>query len=173
MFDRAVGVDRGVGVIEHGVRWLVQFQGLAGPERAMPGLLSAFPRASSVVVRSPGQDGHVAAARYDGHANWYDATFGFLGAETGSGGLLGRLLGSADPDGLVCLDIGCGTGLYFRAVQGTGYTVIGVDVSADQLRVARVLEDFQPATWPEPEDESSSGGGWARPLGGCRGSAAR
>jgi SAM-dependent methyltransferase len=84
---------------------------------------------------SSGQDGHVAAARDDGHADWYDATFGFLGAETGSGGLLGRSLGSADQDGRVCLDVGCGTGLHFRAVQGRGYTVIGVDVSADQLRV--------------------------------------
>jgi ubiquinone/menaquinone biosynthesis C-methylase UbiE len=78
----------------------------------------------------------VAAARYDGHADWYDATFGFLGAETGSGGLLGRLLGPADRDGQVCLDVGCGTGLHFRAAQGRGYTVIGVDLSADQLRVA-------------------------------------
>ena len=78
----------------------------------------------------------MATARYDGHADWYDATFGSLGAETGSGGLLGRLLGLADQDGQVCLDVGCGTGLHFRAVQGRGYTVIGVDLSADQLRVA-------------------------------------
>jgi SAM-dependent methyltransferase len=78
----------------------------------------------------------VAAARYDGHADWYDATFGFLGAETGSGGLLGRLLGPTDHDAQVCLDIGCGTGLHFRAVQSLGYTVIGVDVSSDQLRMA-------------------------------------
>jgi SAM-dependent methyltransferase len=91
---------------------------------------------TSVVVRAAGQDGQVAAARYDGHADWYDATFGFLGAETGSGGLLGRLLGPADQDGQVCLDVGCGTGLHFRAVQELSYTVIGVDVSADQRRVA-------------------------------------
>jgi hypothetical protein len=44
----------------------------------------------------------MAPARYDGHADWYDAAFGFLGTETGSGGLLGRLLGWADRDGQVC-----------------------------------------------------------------------
>ncbi|HEY6746071.1 MAG TPA: class I SAM-dependent methyltransferase [Mycobacteriales bacterium] len=78
----------------------------------------------------------MAAARYDGHADWYDATFGFLGAETGSGGLVGRLLGPADQDGQICLDVGCGTGLHFRPTQARGYTVVGVDLSADQLRVA-------------------------------------
>ncbi len=76
------------------------------------------------------------AARYDGHADWYDATFGFLGAEAGSGGVLRRLLGPAGGDARLCLDLGCGTGLHFRAVQALGYTVIGVDVSADQLRIA-------------------------------------
>lgn len=76
------------------------------------------------------------AARYDGHADWYEATFGFLGAVAGSGGLLGRLLGPADGDIRICLDIGCGTGLHFRAVQTLGYTVIGIDVSPDQLRIA-------------------------------------
>ena len=62
----------------------------------------------------------MAAARYDGHADWYDATFGFLGDETGSDGLLGQLLGPADQDGRVCLDVGCGTGLHFRAAQELG-----------------------------------------------------
>jgi SAM-dependent methyltransferase len=80
--------------------------------------------------------GTMAPARYDGHGDWYDATFGFLGAETGSGGLLGRLLGPAERDGQICLDVGCGTGLHVHAVQDRGYTVVGVDLSADQLRVA-------------------------------------
>ncbi len=75
-------------------------------------------------------------ARYDGHADWYDATFRCLGDEAGSAGLLGRLLGPAEVDDPVCLDIGCGTGLHFEAVAARGYTVIGVDVSSDQLRFA-------------------------------------
>jgi SAM-dependent methyltransferase len=137
MFGEPPEVDAGVGVIERGVRWLLRFQSWpVGSVRRCPGLRSAFPAHVRVVVRALGQDGHVAVARYDGHADWYDATFGFLGAETGSGGLLGRLLGSAGQADRVCLDVGCGTGLHFRAVQVRGYTVIGVDVSADQLRVA-------------------------------------
>jgi ubiquinone/menaquinone biosynthesis C-methylase UbiE len=63
-------------------------------------------------------------------------TFRSLSADAGSGGLLGRLLGPADVDDPVCLDIGCGTGLHFEAVQARGYTVVGVDLSWDQLRVA-------------------------------------
>jgi SAM-dependent methyltransferase len=74
----------------------------------------------------------VAIARYDGHADWYDATF----QQIGDAELLGRLLGPADGDDPLCLDIGCGTGLHFAAVAARGYTVIGVDLSADQLRVA-------------------------------------
>ncbi|GAA4445831.1 hypothetical protein GCM10023170_025240 [Phytohabitans houttuyneae] len=75
-------------------------------------------------------------ARYDGHADWYDETFGDYGAEAGSGGVLARLLGPADPGDPVCVDVGCGTGLHFAAVRACGYTVVGVDFSADQLRRA-------------------------------------
>jgi ubiquinone/menaquinone biosynthesis C-methylase UbiE len=75
-------------------------------------------------------------ARYDGHADWYDATFRHLSNEAGSAGLLSRLLGPADPEDPICLDIGCGTGLHFKAVQARGYTVVGLDLSADQLRIS-------------------------------------
>jgi SAM-dependent methyltransferase len=79
----------------------------------------------------------VVTARYDGHADWYDTTFRYLGDDNGSAGLLARLLGAADPGSPVCLDVGCGTGLHFGAVAENGYTVVGLDLSADQLRVAR------------------------------------
>jgi SAM-dependent methyltransferase len=78
----------------------------------------------------------VVRARYDGHADWYDTRFRGFGDEQGSAGLLARLLGPADPNDPVCADIGCGTGLHFYAVQTSGYTVIGIDLSADQLRIA-------------------------------------
>jgi ubiquinone/menaquinone biosynthesis C-methylase UbiE len=74
--------------------------------------------------------------RYDGHADWYDTTFRCYGEESGSAGLLARLLGPADPDDSVCADVGCGTGSHFGAVKAHGYTVVGFDLSADQLRVA-------------------------------------
>jgi SAM-dependent methyltransferase len=37
----------------------------------------------------------------------------------------------------LCLDLGCGTGLYFDALAATGRTVVGLDHSADQLQIAR------------------------------------
>ncbi|HEX5114137.1 MAG TPA: class I SAM-dependent methyltransferase [Pseudonocardiaceae bacterium] len=73
-------------------------------------------------------------ARYDGHADWYDTTFRHLA--DGSAGLLAALLGRPDPAHPLCVDIGCGTGLHTAAVRSAGHTVLGVDLSADQLRVA-------------------------------------
>ena len=45
-----------------------------------------------------------------------------------------RIVGSSDD--VICLDVGCGTGLHFRALRQTGCSVIGCDLSADQLRIA-------------------------------------
>ncbi|MFV2083982.1 class I SAM-dependent methyltransferase [Micromonospora sp. LOL_021] len=75
-------------------------------------------------------------ARYDGHADWYDSTFRAYRDEHGSAGLLARLLGPANPTGAICVDVGCGTGLHFATVDAHGYTIIGIDLSADQLRIA-------------------------------------
>lgn len=75
-------------------------------------------------------------ARYDGNAEWYDRTFGRYGEldrEGSSSAHLARLLG---PGGGHCLDVACGTGLHFEAVASTGRTVVGVDLSRDQLRIA-------------------------------------
>jgi SAM-dependent methyltransferase len=81
------------------------------------------------------------SARYDGFADWYDTTFSLYGDDDGSAGLLAHLLGPADPLDPVCLDIGCGTGLHFAAVEAMGYQVIGIDLSADQLRIAATRAD--------------------------------
>ncbi len=72
------------------------------------------------------------AARYDGLADWYDA---YAGAAPGAVG--DRVVELLGPAGGTLLDIGCGTGLLFESLVRAGWEVTGVDVSRDQLRLAR------------------------------------
>lgn len=73
--------------------------------------------------------------RYDGIADWYDEAFaGYALGDASSAAYLRRLLG---PGHGWCLDIACGTGIHFGAISSTGRRVLGVDISIDQLRVAR------------------------------------
>jgi len=71
-------------------------------------------------------------SRYDGHAEWYDG-WNRPHAERNASDVR-ELLGRGDG---LCLDLGCGSGLYFDALAATGRTVVGLDRSADQLRIAR------------------------------------
>ncbi|MEV5745761.1 class I SAM-dependent methyltransferase [Microbispora rosea] len=71
-------------------------------------------------------------ARYDGQAEWYDD---YIGPSAGTNvAWIVDLLGPGEGR---CLDIGCGTGQYLEATRSTGRTVVGLDRSADQLRLAR------------------------------------
>jgi SAM-dependent methyltransferase len=72
-------------------------------------------------------------ARYDGQAEWYDAFAAadiFTTARLAAVSLLGRGLGR-------CLDLGCGTGRAIPLLAAAGWTVVGSDVSRDQLELAR------------------------------------
>ncbi|MDX6513565.1 MAG: hypothetical protein QOE36_3069 [Gaiellaceae bacterium] len=71
-------------------------------------------------------------ARYDGLAEWYDQELGpFVERSLPD---VRELLG---PGSGRCLDVACGTGIASLAVAELGWNVAGVDVSADQLRIAR------------------------------------
>ena len=75
--------------------------------------------------------------RYDGIAGWYDERFsgyGDLSDPISSSSCLLRLLG---PGSGLCLDLACGGGLHHAAIASTGRVVVGIDISGDQLRVAR------------------------------------
>ncbi len=73
--------------------------------------------------------------RYDGMADWYDELVYGYASEDGTAGILADHLGPAE--GRSLLDVGCGTGLHFGVVRSRGWRVIGADLSADQLRVAK------------------------------------
>jgi SAM-dependent methyltransferase len=73
-----------------------------------------------------------ASARYDGHADWYDDSFPLYDEDAD---YLEQLLGEGA--GRLCLDVGCGTGRYAARIVAAGYQACGIDLSADQLRIAR------------------------------------
>jgi SAM-dependent methyltransferase len=72
--------------------------------------------------------------RYDGLAGWYDREVRRLGLTATATGALARLLG---PGAGGCLDLGCGSGIAVPVLAGLGWRVVGVDLSVDQLHMAR------------------------------------
>src|SRR2546423_1749316 len=78
----------------------------------------------------------MSGARYDGLASWYDGEFASAFAPAFAGLLASRAAQYVGPRRVV-VDVGCGTGFYFGALQARGLGVVGIDISADQLHVAR------------------------------------
>lgn len=68
-------------------------------------------------------------------AEIHDAGFGAF-ASTAAPGLLRRLRRARIRSGLV-VDLGCGSGIWTRALTDAGYDALGVDGSAAMLRIAR------------------------------------
>lgn len=83
-------------------------------------------------------------AVYDDIAEWYETEFlklqrsGAAGGEFADGLGIDRalveLLGTGEG---VCLEVGCGTGIYADRVGGLGWTHLGVDISSGMLGYAR------------------------------------
>jgi SAM-dependent methyltransferase len=71
-------------------------------------------------------------SRYDGLADWYDSW-----TEPHADHNAAEVADMLGPGAGLCLDLGCGTGHYLSALRATGRTVVGLDRSADQLRIAR------------------------------------
>jgi len=73
-------------------------------------------------------------ARYDEVAGWYDETMAISELGLSGRGTVLRLLGPG-PGRL--LDVGCGGGSHMLAFADAGWAPAGVDVSEEQLRLAR------------------------------------
>jgi len=72
-------------------------------------------------------------ARYDGQTAWYEeiaSAEAVLSARASAVQMLGSGPGR-------CLDLGCGTGRAIPALKAAGWTVVGTDISIDQLETAR------------------------------------
>lgn len=70
-------------------------------------------------------------ARYDGLADWYDE-------QLESAPHRHQVLRAHLPTGTgPCLDVGCGTGRDLAVIAESGWTPIGLELSTDQLRLAR------------------------------------
>lgn len=79
----------------------------------------------------------VAGAAYDGIAQWYETEFLARQAEGDPLGIercLGEVLG---PGTGVCVEVGCGTGVYGPVLRGLGRSPVGVDLSAGMLAYSR------------------------------------
>ena len=74
----------------------------------------------------------VSSARYDNYADWYDARLPRITMQATP--FIHRFLGAGAGR---CLDLGCGGGVQLAAVAELGWSSVGLDVSHNQLRIAR------------------------------------
>ena len=72
-------------------------------------------------------------ARYDGQTEWYESFASGEGHTT----LRAFAVDMLGPGTGSCLDLGCGTGRAIPLLRAAGWSVVGTDVSSDQLDVAR------------------------------------
>jgi SAM-dependent methyltransferase len=78
----------------------------------------------------------VSPARYDGLADWYDTWSERPAVASFSADAIAVVLRMLGPGPGRCLDVGCGGGRLLVALDDARWTAAGVDLSADQLRVA-------------------------------------
>jgi SAM-dependent methyltransferase len=77
----------------------------------------------------------VVEAKYDGLAEWYEHEQARVAERPDAP--LELFAELAEPAGVLILEVGCGTGLAAAALRARGWEVGGIDLSMDQLGIAR------------------------------------
>src|SRR5262245_41872256 len=77
----------------------------------------------------------VAKAKYDGLSEWYEQEQARVAQRPDAP--LTQFAELAEPAGGLIVEIGCGTGLAATALRARGWEVGGIDLSMDQLQIAR------------------------------------
>jgi SAM-dependent methyltransferase len=82
----------------------------------------------------------VVKAKYDGLAAWYEEEQSRVGKRRDAP--LEQFAALAGPASGPIVEVGCGTGLAAAALRARGWAVGGIDLSMDQLRLARTRCDW-------------------------------
>jgi SAM-dependent methyltransferase len=113
-----------------------------GRESLQVGLDAGAPTGVRAGDGQAARDGHAGIiesvetpARYDGLAEWYDREFATSPLSAVLLETVLHLLGEGGGRALV--DVGCGTGAHDVVYSEHGWVVTGIDISEDQLRLAR------------------------------------
>jgi SAM-dependent methyltransferase len=74
---------------------------------------------------------------FDASAEFYDTIYGAFKDYTTEATKIADLLRAIDPNYKTVLDVGCGTGEHARLLTQAGFSVDGVDINADFVRIAQ------------------------------------
>jgi SAM-dependent methyltransferase len=114
-----------------------------GARSSEPAIVLALTRRSGQSARVASGESVARRAPYDEIAQWYEAEFlvaqrsaasiGEFADRLGIDQAVVELLGAGEG---LCLEVGCGTGIYSSRVRELGWTPLGIDLSAGMLRFA-------------------------------------
>jgi SAM-dependent methyltransferase len=74
---------------------------------------------------------------FDASAQFYDTIYGVFKDYNTEVMKIANLLRAIDPNYKTVLDVGCGTGEHARLLTQAGFSVDGIDINADFVRIAR------------------------------------
>lgn len=120
--------------LDHGPLTPIRGDGLYNPRRD---LTYVSRNGVPVLIADDGRSGEPEPASFDGVATWYDALMQDPAGHAPLTTLVNeRVATELGPGSGLVLDVACGTGLLPRWLVPLGYSLLGLDYSADQLSIA-------------------------------------